>query len=119
MQPAPAAAPSSQMLCNAYSALLKDLNDAYWAAGTLAAKDQIRGYSDIVTDVMTQLIATDLSTRNAAYTALQAQVGSVSKQLQTLQQQINNIISKINTAAAIVTDIAKVVSVAAQLFAHV
>jgi hypothetical protein len=46
-------------------------------------------------------------------------VGSVSKQLQTLQEQINKIISRINTAAAIVIDIAKVVSVAAQLFPHV
>jgi hypothetical protein len=111
--------PSGQDLNNAYSDLLDDLNDAYWAAGTLDAKDQIKGISDEVTALITQLDSADLATRNAAFTALSNQVSGVNKQLQTLQTQISGIISKINTATAIVSDITKVVSIAAQVFPHI
>jgi peptidoglycan hydrolase CwlO-like protein len=106
----------SQALNDAYSQLLDDLNEAYWAASTMDAKDQIMGAIEVVTDVITALDATDLTTRNAEYTALQAQVKSVNDQLQTLQKQINAIISRINTAASIVSDITKAVSAAASLF---
>ena len=108
--------PPSQALNDAYSELLDDLNEAYWAAGTLDTKDQIMGAIEIVTNVVSALDAADLATRDAAYTALQNQVTAVNNQLQTLQKQINNIISRINTAASIVSDISKVVSAAAAVF---
>lgn len=114
MQPAPIS--PSQQLNDAYSKLLDDLNDAFWAANTLEAKDQIKGFSEIVTDVITTLDATDLSTRDAQFAAAQTQVTSVNKQLQTLQQQINGIISKINTATAIVSDVTQAISLAAKVF---
>jgi allophanate hydrolase subunit 1 len=108
--------PGQQDLDNAYSILLGDLNQAYWAADSMDVKDQLYGIIEIVTSLITQLVATDLETRNAAYDALLARVGTVNKELKTLQEQINSLINRISTAAAIVSDIAKVLSVAATVF---
>ena len=105
-----------QELNDAYSDLLDDLNEAYWAAGSLNTKDQIKGFIDAVTDVVTALDAADLSSRDAAYNELNTQVKGINNQLQTLQKQINGIISRINTAASIVSNISTVVSVAGRVF---
>jgi hypothetical protein len=107
--------PSAQDLNNAYSDLLDDLNEAYWAAGTLEVKDQLYGAIEAVSDVISALDAADLQTRDARYASLVANVTNVNKQLGKLQQDINMMISRINTAAAIVSDVAKVVSVAAKV----
>jgi peptidoglycan hydrolase CwlO-like protein len=106
----------AQDLNNAYSALLSELNQAYWAADSMDVKDQLYGIIEIVTGLITQLDATDLETRDAAYDALLAQVGTVNKELKTLQGQINSLINRISTAATIVSGIAKVLSVAAEVF---
>lgn len=108
--------PTAQDLINAYSDLLGDLNEAYWAASSLDVKDKLYAIIEIVTSLITQLVATDLASRNAAYAALVAQVAAVNKKLDALQQQINSMISRINTAATIVSDIAKVLSVVARVF---
>src|SRR5487761_1726872 len=100
--------PTAQDLSNAYSALLGDVNDAYWAASNLEVKDQLYGIIEAVTSLITQLVATDLASRDAAYAALVAQVAAVNKKLDALQQQINSMINRINTAATIVSDVAKV-----------
>ena len=113
MQPAPAL---SLTLNEAYSELHDDLNSAYWAASTLAAKDQIKGVLEIVADVITTIDATDLSTRNAAYASLGTEVASVNKQLKTLQKQINGLISDIKTATAVVSGITQAISIAAKMF---
>jgi peptidoglycan hydrolase CwlO-like protein len=113
MQPAPA---SSLTLNEVFAELLDDLNRAYWAASTLAAKDQIKGVLEIVADAITTIDATDLSTKNAAYAALGTEVVSVNKQLQKLQAEIDGLISDIKTATAVVSDITQAVSVAAKMF---
>jgi len=107
--------PAAQDLSNAYSALLRDLNDAYWVASSLEVKDQLYGIIEVVTSLITQLVATDLASRDAAYAALVAQVATVNTKLDALQKQINSMISRINTAATIVSDIAKVLAVAARV----
>jgi hypothetical protein len=107
--------PAKQDLINAYSDLLGDLNDAYWAASSLDVKDQLYGIIEVVTSLVTQLVATDLASRDAAYAALVAQVSSTNKKLDALQQQINSMISRINTATTIVSDVAKVLAVAAKV----
>ena len=107
--------PSAQELNNAYSDLLDDLNEAYWAAGTLEVKDQLYGMIEAVTDVISALDSADLQSRDVSYASLVAKVSNVNKQLNVLQQNINTMISRINTAAAIVSDVAKVLSVAAKV----
>ena len=109
----PGPPPTAQDLSDAYSALLGDLNDAYWAASSLEVKDQLYGIIEAVTSLITQLVAADLASRDAAYAALVAQVAAVNKKLDVLQQQINSMINRINTAATIVSDVAKVLAVAA------
>ena len=106
---------SKSDLRSAYSSLLNDLNDAYWAAGDLNVKDQIYGNIEAVGNLLSQLDATDLTTRDAQYSALTQQVGAVNKALSNLQQQINTMISRINTAATIAADIAKVLAIAAKV----
>jgi septal ring factor EnvC (AmiA/AmiB activator) len=114
-QVVPTGPPTKQDLDDAYSDLLDDLNDAYWAASTMDAKDQLYGWSELVTNLVTQLDATDLSSRDPAYEALVSQIASVNKQLDTLQKEINSLINRINTAAKIVADVAKVASIAAKV----
>jgi septal ring factor EnvC (AmiA/AmiB activator) len=114
-QVVPAGQPTKQDLDDAYSDLLDDLNDAYWAASNMDAKDQLYGLTEVVTNLVTQLDATDLSSRNSAYQTLASQIASVNKQLDTLQKQINSLINRINTAAKIVADVAKVASIAAKV----
>ena len=117
--PQPLPSPSKQDLNDAYSDLLDDLNEAYWAAASLDAKDQIKGVIDIVTDALTALDAADLTVRDAAYAALSNQVASVNGQLEALQAKINGIINRINVATSVITDITNVVSLAAELFPHI
>ena len=40
------------------------LSEAYWAAGTMADKDEIRGVSDVVYEVMTTLNQTVIQARS-------------------------------------------------------
>jgi hypothetical protein len=111
----PAGQPTVQDLNDAYSELLNDLNDAYWAASSMDAKDQLYGFIEAITSLVAQLNATDLKSRDAAYSALAVQVASVNKQLDALQKQINSLINRINTVAKIVADVAKVVAIAAKV----
>lgn len=108
--------PEQQNLSNSYSTLLGDLNQAYWAADSLDEKDQLYSIIEVVTNLITQLNAADLATRDAAYNALKSQVATVNKQLTDLQGKINQLINRISTAAAIISDITQVLTFAAQVF---
>ena len=110
---------TQQDLNDAYSSLLFDLNQAYWAAIDVNTKDQLFSYVEAVTNIISQLNATDLASRDAAYTALVQQMTTVNNQLTTLQKQINSLINRISTAATIISDIAKVLTVAAQVISKV
>jgi hypothetical protein len=116
--PTPAAAVYSQQdLNDSYSQLLFDLSNAYWAAADMPTKDQLFGYVEVVTNLIAQLNATDLSTRDATYTLTTQQITDVNGKLKILQGQISTIINRITTASTIVSDIAKVLTVAAQVVA--
>jgi len=107
---------NKQDLEKAYSSLLNDLNEAYWAAGDLQTKDKLYGYIEAITEILANIDATDLENRDAGYSSLLQQVSSVNKELQSLQGQINTIISRINIAATIVSDVTKVVTIATKVF---
>jgi hypothetical protein len=116
--PVPAAIVYNQQdLNDAYSQLLFDLSNAFWAAADMATKDQLYGYVEVVTNLITQLNATDLTTRDETYTKASQQITTVNGQLKTLQGQISTIISRISTVSTIVSDIAKVLTVASQVMA--
>ena len=113
----PAGAQSPQQeLEDAYSSLLNSLNEAYWAAGDLNAKDKIYGQSEAVSNLLTQLDAADLEVRDGNYAAISAQVTAVNKGLQSLQNQISTIINRINTASTVAGDVAKVLTAAGNVF---
>jgi hypothetical protein len=112
----PAVVYSQQDLNDAYSQLLFDLNNAYWAAADMNTKDQIYGYVEVVTNLITQLNAADLTIRDEAYTSISQQVTTVNGQLKTLQQQISTIINRISTVTTILSDITKALTIAAQFF---
>ena len=111
----PAGQPTVQDLNDAYSELLNDLNDAYWAASSMDAKDQLYGFIEAITILVAQLNSGDLESRDPAYAALAAQVASANKQLGALQKQISSLINRINTVAKIVADVDKVVAIAAKV----
>lgn len=106
---------SKQDLQTSYACLLNDLNEAYWAAGDLNAKDQIYGCIEAITKILVALDAADLESRDAAYTTLSQEVADVNKRLEGLKEQIDHLISRINTIGTIVADITKVLTVAAKV----
>ena len=79
---------SKQDLQGAYSTLLNNLNEAYWAASDLNAKDQVYGCIEAVTEVLAQMDAADLENRDAAYLAVLQQVSTVNKGLNDSSKSI-------------------------------
>jgi hypothetical protein len=102
-------------LSDAYSDLLDDLNDAYWAASSIDTKDQIYGMIEAVGGIISELDSADLNSRDAAYGVLVTNIASLNKQLEALQKGINSLISRINTSASVISDITKILSVAAKI----
>ena len=116
MGPNPVAQNPAQDLDQAYTDLLDALNDGFWAASTIEAKDKIKGVMDAVTDAIQDLDSADLTARNQQFTVLGTQLKTVNTQLQALQTQISNLVSRINTATSIISGITKVVTLVGQIF---
>jgi len=116
---APTGQPTTQDLSNAYSDLLDDLNEAYWAASSIDVKDRLYGMIEAISDIISALDKADFESRDATYASLAAKVTDINKQLAKLQTQIGSMISRINTAAAIVSDVAKALTLAEKIITAV
>jgi hypothetical protein len=87
--------------------LYNSLNDAYWAASTGEAKDEIHGAQDVVNQVLDTLDTADLESDNAAMATLTQNLKDSMKDLSDLQNKLNAIVHSVaiaNTAIQAITD---------------
>ena len=108
---------SQQELHDAYSDLYDAINQAYWVASTIEDKDRIHDMAESVYDIISDLNAADIKSRNADYTTLTKSVTAVNARLQLLQTDINSIIHKVDVATQVVNAATKAMSLASQFLA--
>jgi DNA repair ATPase RecN len=114
--PAPLDPEALQDYITALEQLHDLLDEAYWVATTIEAKDAINGLSQAVFDILTTLHEQAIQANTPQYTALKATVDAVNAKLQTVQGQINDWIHKIDVAGQVVAGIAQAVALAAKVF---
>ena len=85
-----------ESLQSSFYALYQKLNDAYWAASTIEAKDQIHGAMDAVNEVLDILDRADLESDNAAVQSLTASLETSTNDLEDLQKQLDQIVHKVS-----------------------
>ncbi|GJQ60440.1 MAG: hypothetical protein D8M57_16065 [Candidatus Scalindua sp. AMX11] len=108
--------PTDSDLRAAYQDLYDHLDDAYWAATTIEAKDKIRGISEVVSDLLTDMNQADLSLRTEQYLSLKKSIKGVNKNLDKLKKEIDDIIKKVKLARQILNVIDKALDTAAKFF---
>ena len=86
------------------------LNDAYWAASTIDAKDIILGCMRHVSDLRDIMLLQDLTKRNTAFKEAEEQIAVGNKRLEKLKEDIDNLINKIDAITKVVTTIGKILS---------
>lgn len=101
---------------NAFSHLYDSLNDAYWAASTIEAKDRIAGVRDQVYEVTMDLVGQDIKSRTADFEAVSARVSDVNTRLKALSIDIGSLVARVSAVNAVVTDITQVLKLAKAFF---
>jgi hypothetical protein len=102
-------------LQKAFYALYNVLKDAYWAASTVEAKDQIHGAKDLVDQVLDLVDRADLETDNNAMTELTQTLKLSVKDLRDLQKQLDGIVHNVTVATTAISTIDKTLAVAGKL----
>jgi hypothetical protein len=92
------------------------LDQAYWVASTIEAKDALNGLSQAVDDILTTLHQGALDTNTNTYTTLKTTVAAVNAKLSSVQNQINNWIHVIKIATQISGKIDQVINSAVKVF---
>jgi len=96
---------------------LEDLLDnAYWSATSIQAKDAITSLTQNISDILTTLNQGALDTNSASYTPLKAAVSAANTKLQTAQTQINNWVHVITVATQVTSAIDQVINQYAKMF---
>lgn len=101
----------------ALQALYDLLNQAYWYASTIEAKDALNGLAQAVSEILTTLNQGALDSNTAAYATLKSDVDAVNTKLNSVQTQINNWIHAISIATQVTGAIDQAVNEAAKVFA--
>lgn len=98
-----------------FYALYNRLTDAYWAASTVEAKDQIQGAKDLVDQILDMVDRSDLEADNAALGNLTQLLKLSIKDLGDLQNELDRIVHNVAVATTAVDAIGKALSVAGQI----
>lgn len=118
--PTPTPAPLDPQALTDYIAALEQLHDllddAFWAASTMEAKDVFHGLSQAIFDILTPLEAGAIESATPQYVALKADVDAVNTKLQSVQGQVNDWIHKIDLANQVVGAMAQGIALAAKVF---
>ena len=108
--------PTLQELQSALQNLYILLNQAYWVATTIDAKDKIHGLAEALFEILTDLNKADMSSRTPEYIAIEKQVKTVNDKLDKLKAEIDEIIHVVQTAVQVANAIDKLISIAAKFF---
>jgi hypothetical protein len=98
-----------------YQHLFDSLGDAYWAASTMDAKDQIQAARESAFEILTAITQAQLDNDTSQLTALTGVVTKTNAALVKLQADIDSIVKKIAVAADVEKAIAEVLSLAGKL----
>lgn len=90
------------------------LDEAYWAATSIEAKDRFRGISEVISDILTDFNRADISARTKEYLALKKEIVNVNKKLKKLKKEIDDLIKKVKLAGKVAKAIDKVINIAAK-----
>lgn len=104
-------ATTNKQALTALNELYEALDDAYWVATTVEAKDRIYGLSRAVYDEITALNRLAIAERGKLYAPLKLEVKRVSDRLKRLQDDIDEIIQAIDTITKVVEAAGKVISI--------
>lgn len=86
---------------DAYQNLFDALGEAYWAASTVEAKDQIQGIRDAVHSVLTAIVQAQLEEDTAQLASLTPLVTKTNDALDKLQSDIDGIVHKITVVTEV------------------
>jgi hypothetical protein len=95
--------------------LYNKLNDAYWAASTVEAKDQIHGAKDLVDQILDLLDQADLKSDNDAIATMTQTLKSCVKDLNDLQNKLDAIVHNVAVAATAIQAIDKALTIAGKI----
>jgi hypothetical protein len=90
--------------------LYNSLKDAYWAASTMEAKDEIHGAEDLVNGILDILDREDIESDNDAIACLTKGLKDSIKDLSDLQNKLDSIVHNVsiaNTAVRVINDALK------------
>lgn len=107
---------TQQQLHDAYSDLYDKLNDAYWAASTIDSKDRIHGIAEMIYDILSDLNAEDIKSRNEQFLHVTDQINAINSKLKGLQDEIASIIHNVQVANQVVGAATKAISFATTFF---
>ena len=92
------------------------LDNAYWQATSLQAKDAINGLTQNIADIITSLNQSALDSTTAEYAELKATVDQVNTKLTVAQDQINNWVHVVDVSKQVVDAISQALTFAAEVF---
>jgi hypothetical protein len=93
------------------------LNDAFWAATTPEAKDQLHGALALITAVIDTIIRAELTMDNAVLISLTDTLKTSMKDLTDLRQQIDKIVHDVGIAATAIGAIDKALTITGKIIA--
>lgn len=105
-----------QDLQEALQGLYNTLNDAFWVASTVEAKDRIRGLAEAVFDALTKLNRLGIGALTAEYSALKTSIDRMNGKLDGLKRDIDEIIHKMEVASQVAGAIDKAIAAAVKFF---
>ena len=101
---------------DAFKALYDSFTDAYWAASTMQDKDYIRGLSDFISGILTQLNKQAIESRTKEFEDLTDSVKTISPRLEKAKEKIDQIIQDVQTATAVAKGIDTVLAICIKYF---
>ena len=101
---------------NALSDLHDQLNQAYWYASTIEAKDALNGLSQAVADILTEVNVEALDENTDKYKPLKEKIDAVNKKLKSVKAQIDGWVHAISIATEVVKIIDQALAQCAKLY---
>jgi len=95
---------------DAYKELYDSLDDAYWEASDINAKDLVHGVETEVGEILDAIVQQQLATNTAAFAALGTKITTTNAGLKKIQAQIDDITKNIATAGKVLGAIGKVLA---------
>ena len=104
--------PTQEQVRNAFQELYNQLRQAYWAASTIEAKDQIYGVKEVVYDILLELQKEKIESDTPRYKEIKGQIEAATKKIDALRKEIDTIVHAVKIAGAVAKGIDKAIELA-------